>query len=229
MLGTETLARTGLLSGDSPQGLVFPALFSIGVILVSTNFANIHLDTHMVLAGDLNLAAYGQLEIGGVAIGPQYRYVMLAMLVINATFLTLFYQKLKVTTFDPQFASSLGIRTTMLNTAFMFLVLVTVTAAFNAAGAILVIALMITPPATAYLLSNNLPTMLFLTVIIAVAGAFAGFAVAYVVNAATSAAMSVFYGLLFIAAPGGEWIRRHCRQAVSKNAAFPRRPEVSGV
>lgn len=141
VLGTETLARTGLLSGDSPQGPVFPALFSIGVILVSTNFANIHLDTHMVLAGDLNLAAYGQLEIGGVAIGPQYLYVMLAMLVINATFLTLFYQKLKVTTFDPQFASSLGIRTTMLNTAFMFLVSVTVTAAFNAAGAILVIAL----------------------------------------------------------------------------------------
>lgn len=218
VLGAEALARTGLLSGDSPQGLIFPALFSIGVILVSTNFANIHLDTHMVLAGDLNLAAYGQLEVGGVAIGPQYLYVMLAMLVINVVFLTMFYQKLKVTTFDPKFASSLGLRTTMLNTAFMFLVSVTVTAAFNAAGAILVIALMITPPATAYLLSNNLPTMIALTVVIAIAGAFAGFGVAYILNAATSAAMAVFYGVVFIAALGGERMMRRRQRVPSKTA-----------
>lgn len=212
VLGAEALARTGLLSGDAPQGLVFPALFSVGVILVSTNFANIHLDTHMVLAGDLNLAAYGQLEIGGVPLGPQYLYVMLVVLAINVIFLTVFYQKLKVTTFDPQFATSLGIRTNFVNVAFMFLVSATVTAAFNAAGAILVIALMITPPATAYLLSTNLPTMIFLTVVIAVVGAFAGFGVAYVLNAATSAAMSVFYGVLFIAALGAERIRRRRRQ-----------------
>lgn len=219
VLGAEALARTGLLSGDSPQGLIFPALFSIGVILVSTNFANIHLDTHMVLAGDLNLAAYGQLEVGGVAIGPQYLYVMLAMLVINVVFLTMFYQKLKVTTFDPKFASSLGLRTTMLNTAFMFLVSVTVTAAFNAAGAILVIALMITPPATAYLLSNNLPTMIALTVVVAIVGAFAGFGVAYILNAATSAAMAVFYGVVFIAALGGERMMRRRRQRVPSKTA----------
>lgn len=212
VLGAEALARTGLLSGDAPQGLVFPALFSVGVILVSTNFANIHLDTHMVLAGDLNLAAYGQLEIGGVPLGPQYLYVMLVVLAINVIFLTVFYQKLKVTTFDPQFATSLGIRTNFVNVALMFLVSATVTAAFNAAGAILVIALMITPPATAYLLSTNLPTMIFLTVVIAVVGAFAGFGVAYVLNAATSAAMSVFYGMLFIAALGAERIRRRRRQ-----------------
>lgn len=219
VLGAEALARTGLLSGDSPQGLIFPALFSIGVILVSTNFANIHLDTHMVLAGDLNLAAYGQLEVGGVAIGPQYLYVMLAMLVINVVLLTMFYQKLKVTTFDPKFASSLGLRTTMLNTAFMFLVSVTVTAAFNAAGAILVIALMITPPATAYLLSNNLPTMIALTVVVAIVGAFAGFGVAYILNAATSAAMAVFYGAVFIAALGGERMMRRRRQRVPSKTA----------
>src|SRR5690625_6129699 len=46
VLGSEWLTRTGLLTGDAPQGLVFPALFSGGVILVSVNFANVHLDTH---------------------------------------------------------------------------------------------------------------------------------------------------------------------------------------
>lgn len=198
VLGSEWLTRTGLLTGDAPQGLVFPALFSVGVILVSTNFANVHLDTHAVLVGDLNLAAFTHISVGGVSIGPPYLYVMLAVLVINATFLAVFYPRLKVTTFDPQFAQSLGVRTGWLNTAFMFLVSVTVTAAFNAAGAILVIALMIVPPATAYLLTQRLPVMIGLTVVIAAGGAVAGFWLAYVLDAATSAGMAVFYGLIFI-------------------------------
>ncbi len=222
VLGAEWLGRTGLITGDAPQGLIFPALFSIGVILVSTNFANIHLDTHMVLAGDLNLAAYRQLEVGGVAIGPQYLYVMLAVLLVNVVFLTLLYQQLKLTTFDPQFATSLGIRTKLVNTAFMFLVSVTVTAAFNAAGAILVIALMITPPATAYLLSKTLPTMLILTVVIAIIGTLAGFSAAYVLNAATSAMMSVFYGLLFsIAVVVERLLRRRAHSKEGMTASHP--------
>ncbi|MDJ1370239.1 metal ABC transporter permease [Gulosibacter molinativorax] len=197
VLGSEWLSRTGLLTGDASQGLIFPALFSGGVILVTLNFANVHLDTHAVLVGDLNLAAWQQLIIGGASWGPVYLYVMLAVLLVNLAFLGLFYAKLKVTTFDAQFATSLGIRSGLLNTAFMFLVSVTVTAAFNAAGAILVIALVVVPAATAYLLSTRLSVMIALTTGIAVAGALAGFWLAYVLDAATSAGMSVFYGLVF--------------------------------
>lgn len=199
VLGSEWLARTGLLTGDAPQGLIFPALFSAGVILVTLEFANIHLDTHAVLAGDLNIAAWQPLIIAGTHLGPAYLYVMLGVLLINVVFLTLFYSKLKVTTFDPEFATSLGIRSRLLNTAFMFLVSVTITAAFNAAGAILVIALVVVPPATAYLLTTRLPVMIALTALIAIGGALAGFWVAYVLNVATSAGMSLFYGLVFAA------------------------------
>lgn len=197
VLGSEWLTRTGLLTGDAPQGLIFPALFSVGVIMVTLNFANVHLDTHAVLVGDLNLAAAHDLYLGGVSVGPAYLYVMLGVLLLNVLFLVALYPKLKVTTFDAEFASSLGIRSGLVNSAFMFMVSLTVTAAFNAAGAILVLALMIGPPATAYLLSKRLPLMLALTAVIAIAGALAGFWLAYVLNAATSAGMAVFYGLLF--------------------------------
>lgn len=200
VLGGEWLTRTGLLTGDAPQGLIFPALFSVGVILITLNFANVHLDTHAVLVGDLNLAAFAQLTVGGVSVGPQYLYVMLGVLALNVVFLTLFYPKLKVTTFDAGFATTLGLRTGLLNTAFMFLVSVTVTAAFYAAGAILVIALMIVPPAAAYLLSRRLPVMIGLTVAIAAGGALIGFWIAYALDAATSAGMAVFYGALFAVA-----------------------------
>lgn len=221
VLGAEWLSRTGLLTGDAPQGLIFPALFSGGVIMVSMNFANIHLDTHMVLAGDLNIAAFRHLIIGGVSVGPSYLYVMLGVLLINAIFLGVFYSKLKVTTFDPQFARSLGIRTGLLNAAFMFIVSVTVTAAFNASGAILVIALVVVPPATAYLLSTRLPVMIALTVVIAVTGALAGFWIAYALDAATSAGMAVFYGIMFAAVLLGTRVTQRRRQLRKRAAPLP--------
>lgn len=197
VLGSEYLSRTGLLAGDSPQGLVFPALFSFGVILISLNFANIHLDTHVVLVGDFNLVAFIPMVVGGVSIGPSYLYFMAAVGIINAVFIAIFYSHLKITTFDTEFASTIGVRTGAVNTAFMFLVSFTVTAAFNAAGAILIVALIVVPPATAYLLTDRLEVMIGLTVLIAAGGALAGFWIAFHLNAATSAGMSVFYGILF--------------------------------
>lgn len=237
VLGSEWLSRTGLLTGDAPQGLIFPALFSIGVIMVTLNFGNIHLDTHTVLVGDLNLAAFRQVTIGGVSLGPSYLYVMLAVLTVNIVFLTAFYPKLKVTTFDPEFATSIGIRSGLLNTGFMFLVSLTVTAAFNAAGAILVIALMIIPPATAHLLSRRLPTMLALTAIIAVVGSFAGFWIAYAFNAATSAGMAVFYGIVFAVTYVGVRLARQVARRDSRRSQMSRthtapvadRPRGSGA
>ncbi|MCS5478563.1 metal ABC transporter permease [Corynebacterium sp. YIM 101645] len=196
-LGSEWLARTGLLAGDAPQGLIFPALFAVGVIMVSGHFANVHLDTHVVLVGDLNLASFDHLILGDRDLGPTHMWLMLAVFALNAVFLAFTWHRLAAATFDPEFAQLLGIRTRRLNLVLMFLVSVTVTAAFHAAGAILVIALMVTPAATAALLTDRLPRMLAWTLAIAVGGALAGFQLAYRLDAATSAAMSVFYGLFF--------------------------------
>lgn len=209
VLGAEYLGRTGLITGDAPQGLVFPALFSVGVILVTRNFADVHLDTHVVLVGDLNLAAFEELTIGGTPIGPRYLFVMLAVAAANALFLRATFPALTVTTFDPRFAATIGIHTRALTTAFMFMVSVTVTAAFNAAGAILVIALMIIPAAAAYLLTRTLKAMISVVILIAVAGAIGGFWIAYALDTATSAAMSVCYGLVFAAAYATNRIRRY--------------------
>lgn len=197
VLGSEYLARTGLIAGDAPQGLVFPALFSIGVILVSLEFSDVHLDTHTVLVGDLNLAGFRQLTIAGLEVGPEALYVMLGVVALNALFVGLFYPRLKLATFDAAFAHSIGIRTGLLNAVLMLLVAVTVTAAFNVAGAILVIALMVVPAATALLLTRRLSRMIAATLGIAAGGALAGFWLAYFLDAPTSAGMAVFQGLVF--------------------------------
>ena len=200
VLCNEWLIRTNLLSGDAPQGLVFPALFAAGVILVTMDFSHIHLHTEVVLIGDLNLAAFRQLTVNGVSIGPRYLYIMLAVLIVNVTFIALFYSRLKLTTFDSEFAAVLGMRTQLFNTAFMFLVSVTVVAAFHAAGALLVISLLVVPAASAHLISKRLSVLLALTAVFAVAGALGGFWIAYALNAATSAGMALFYGVLFVSA-----------------------------
>ncbi|MEM6305122.1 MAG: metal ABC transporter permease [Pseudomonadota bacterium] len=199
VLGNEWLSDTGLLAGDAPQGLIFPALFAGGIILVSLDMQHVHLDTNAVLVGDLNLAAFPAVIVDGINFGPQYLYVMLGVLLLNAAFIGVFFHRLKITTFDRELAEVMGIRARLLNTAFMFLVSVTVVAAFKAAGAILVISLLVVPAATAKLMSRRLPVMMALTAFFAVAGALGGFWIAYVLNTGTSAAMAVFYGVTFVA------------------------------
>ena len=213
VLGAEFLERTGLIAGDAPQGLVFPALFSLGVIAVTLDFGDVHLDTHTVLVGDLNIAAFEQLVVGGIAIGPSYLHVMLGMLALNALFLTAFWRPLVASTFDRPFATSIGIRTRLLHLSFMLLVALTVTAGFHAAGAILVIALVVVPAAVALLLSRRLVVVIALAVGIAAGGALMGFGAAYALDAATSAGMAVTYGILFFVVLGVTALRRRRRVA----------------
>ena len=215
VIGTEYLHNTGLLEGDAPLGLIFPALFSIGIILVSQRFSNVHLDEHVVLAGDLNLAAFIHLELAGLSLGPRYLYVMLAILLVNLAFIWRFYKELELTTFDPTLAELLGFRVRPLHYAFMFLVSVTITAAFYAAGSILSVALMIVPAATARLVTKRLVHLLALTAVIAVLGAVAGFAAAYALDAATSGMMAFVFGAVFVLVLAGEraWAALRPRRA----------------
>ena len=151
-------------------------------------------------------------------------YVMLAVLMVNIAFIALFYPMLKVTTFDPEFAAVLGLPTRLLYTAFMFLVSVTVVAAFHAAGALLVISLLVVPAATALLISQRLSVMLALTAVFAVMGALAGFWIAYVLNAATSAGMALFYGLMFVSVALADKLAIRVRRERQSKAGSDERP-----
>lgn len=199
VLGADWLAKTRMIAGDAPLGLIFPALFAVGVILVSSRLTDLHLDVHVVLVGDLNLASFDRLVVGDVDLGPSYLYVMLAVVALNAAFLVAFYPQLQAATFDPGFARLLGVRTGVLDTAFMFLVSVTVTAAFHAAGALLIIALVVTPAATAQIFAVRMGQLIAWTLAFAGLGAGFGFGLAYALDASTSAGMAVFYGLQFAA------------------------------
>lgn len=193
----ELLQRTRLVKEDAAIGLVFPALFSIGVILIARHAGNVHLDTDAVLLGELVFAPFDRLVIGGVDVGPRVLWVMGVILLLNALFVTIFYKELKVTTFDPGLAAALGFSPILIHYLFMSLVSVTAVGAFDAVGSILVVAMMIGPPATAYLLTDRLRTMVLLSAAVGAIGAVAGYFLSAWLDASIAGCMAVTIGVCF--------------------------------
>jgi manganese/zinc/iron transport system permease protein len=193
----ELTHRTRLVREDAAIGLVFPALFSIGVILVSRYAGDVHLDLDAVLLGEIAFAPFQRAVLFGLDLGPRALWVMLVILLLNAAFIALFYKELKLTTFDSALAASLGFAPGLLHYAFMTLVSVTAVGAFDAVGSVLVIALMIAPPAAAYLLSERLSRMIGLSVAIGAASAIGGYWLAHAVDASIAGSMATMAGLLF--------------------------------
>lgn len=99
--GVAALQRSGRLHSDAAIGTVFPALFALGVFLVSRFFAHVHLDTDAVLAGNLEFAAAELLIVGDTVLGPQALWVMGGLLAADALFVFLCFKELKLITFDP--------------------------------------------------------------------------------------------------------------------------------
>lgn len=206
VVAVETLGRTRALAGDSALGLIYPLLFSIGVILVSRRFAGLPITEHSILIGDINFAAATPLYAGGVLLGPRPIVVMGAILIVNALFVSLFFKELKITTFDPAFGDSGGFNPSAVHYTLMTLVSITIVGAFEAVGAVLVVALLIGPPASAFLLTRRLHTMIALGALIGAGSAVAGFALAYHTDSATSGTMAMVIGaiflIVFVTAPG---------------------------
>ena len=91
----EALIRTRLVPEDASIGIVFPALFSIGVILISRGASDVHLDTDAVLLGELAFAPFHRLTVGGADLGPAALWSMGAILVVNAVLILLAWKELK--------------------------------------------------------------------------------------------------------------------------------------
>lgn len=193
----EVLNRTRLVREDAAIGLVFPALFSLAVILISRYAGNVHLDTDAVLLGEIALAPFERFRPFGFDVGPVSLYVMSAILLLNLLFIVVFYKELKLATFDPALAAALGFSPGLIHYALMALVSVTAVGAFETVGSILVVALMIAPPVSAYLLTDSLPRMLGLSALFGVLGAIGGYWLAHWLDASIAGSMATMAGLLF--------------------------------
>lgn len=163
----EGLQRTGLMREDSAIGVTFPLFFSIAIILITRYASDIHLDVDAVLMGELAFAPFNRLNINGTDMGPKSFWVMLVIFIIDVIFVGFFYKELKLSTFDPEYARSIGISTVLMQYALMTLVSLTAVGAYDAVGSVLVVGYMVGPGLTAYLLTNRLSHMIGISMIVA--------------------------------------------------------------
>lgn len=194
----EMLKNTNLVSEDSATGLVFTSLFGIGVIIISKYARNVHLDTDAVLLGEIAFAPFRRFNTGNIDLGPKSLYIMSAILFVNIVFISLFYKELKIATFDPSLAFVLGISPGLIHYGLMAVVSITAIGAFDTVGSILVVALMVVPPLTAYLLTDKLKFMIPLSAILGVLTGVLGYRAAHLFDVSISGSMATISGIMFL-------------------------------
>jgi manganese/zinc/iron transport system permease protein len=194
----EFIQKTGLVKKDTAIGLVFPALFSIGVILIAKNANDVHLDIDAVLLGELAFAPFDRLLFNDIDLGPKSLWVIGTILLITITLLIMFFKELKLSTFDKGLAATLGFSPILIHYGLMTVSSITVVGAFDAVGAILVVALMIAPAASAYLLTNDLKKMLLLSCTFGVFAAISGYWLANLLDGSIAGSMTTMLGVTFL-------------------------------
>lgn len=194
----EWFYRRARIQVDASIGITFTWLFAIGVILVSLYTGNVDLDQDCVLYGEISYIPFNTLWIGDTSFGPAPVWLQGGNLVLVILGIIFGFRGLFITSFDAGFAGSLGIKTGVWHYLLMGAVSLTVVLSFNAVGAILVVAFLVVPPATAYLLSKKLKTMIWLTSAFGIASAVSGFYLAVWWNASISASMAVAAGGFFV-------------------------------
>lgn len=161
VLIAEWTQRWGRLDAGSALGVVFTSFFALGLLLIRQAADSAHIDPSCVLYGNLELIVMD--TVPGTTI-PRAAVVNGLAMLVNLALWLLFYKELQLTAFDPGFAETVGIPAARLNYGAITATAMTVVAAFETVGSILVIAMLIVPVATARLLTDRLPTMIAVSV-----------------------------------------------------------------
>jgi manganese/zinc/iron transport system permease protein len=219
----EMLHARSRLKQDAAIGITFSTLFAVGVILIKIYGSHTDLDLDCVLFGKMDIVADDKLLLLGLP-APVLTMGVIALAV--CMLVVLFYKELLVSSFDEKLAASMGINPRLVHYLLMSSLSVVVVAAFTSVGAILVIAMLILPAATAYLLTDRLWLMLCLSVAHSAVSAIGGLHLAVALRVPTAPAAVVVGAALFAAAwlgsPAqglvGLWLRR---RAMSKGRGTP--------
>ncbi len=194
----EFIQKTELVKEDTAIGLVFPVMFSIGVILIAQNANDIHLDIDAVLLGELAFAPFDRFVVNEYDLGPKSLWIVGSIVGVTLVLLGAFFKELKLSTFDADLSSVLGFSPIIIHYGLMTVASVTTVGAFESVGAILVVALMIAPAAIAYLLTDDLKKMLGLACFFGVLSAITGYWVANILDASIAGSMATVLGILFL-------------------------------
>ncbi|RAS89123.1 metal ABC transporter permease [Priestia endophytica] len=220
----QLLNQSGVQS-DAAIGVVFTSLFALGVVLVTIYADKVHLDVNHALMGDITFVPWNTLELFGYFLGPKAVWMLGTVALINFILMWIFYKELKITSFDPQMALALGIPVTFIHYLLMGMLSLSTVASFDSVGAILVVAMLIAPGATAYLLTDRLIIMIILSAAVGAVAAVVGYYSASYWNISIAGAMAASCGFLFLLAflfssKHGLFFKQLSQQKLKQSEAF---------
>jgi len=208
---TQWISSWGNVDRGASMGIVFTTLFALGLLLIVQAADRVDLDPGCVLYGAIELTpldTVGQIAVGGAVLEIPRAFVVLGIVAgINLLLVTIFFKEFRLSSFDPELATTQGFPAGLMHYLLMTMVAVTTVASFEAVGSIIVIAMLVVPAATAHLLTDRLGWMLVISSLVGVAAAGLGHLMALTVprwfgfqDTNTSGMMAVAVGLLFLLA-----------------------------
>ena len=185
----EALSKSRKISNDAAVGIVFPLFFSLA--------KNVHLDTDMVLTGELTLAPFDTISLFGMTL-PKSLVVMSVMVVVNIIYVAINFRTLSISTFDPTYANTVGISMGLLYYSLMTMISMTAVASFTTVGAILSISFFICPAASAYLITKKIKMTILVAILYAIINSIIAYFTAIRYNVSISGMCAGISGITFM-------------------------------
>jgi manganese/iron transport system permease protein len=186
-LAMQFVKQKSRLREDAVIGLVFTALFALGLLMASIWPTSVSIQT-IVLGNILAIADEDVVQVAIIA-------------AVSLAILVLIWKDLMVTFFDENHARSIGINTPLLKIVFFTLLSACTVAALQTVGACLVIAMVVTPGATAYLLTDRFGRLILISVALGVGTSFLGAYISYFLDGATVTLQTLLFVAAFVFAP----------------------------
>lgn len=178
------IKSNSIIKSDTAIGITFSSFLALGIILIG--IANSSTDLFHILFG--NILAVQDLDM----------WITIAVALLVLTTITIFFRPLLLTTFDPTLAKSIGVKVTFYHYLLMVILTLVAVTAMQSVGTILIVALLITPAATAYLYANSLKTMIFLSSGFGALASVLGLFIGYSFNIAAGSSIVLTSALLFL-------------------------------
>ena len=178
------IKSNSIIKSDTAIGITFSSFLALGIILIG--IANSSTDLFHILFG--NILAVQDLDM----------WITIAVALLVLTTITIFFRPLLLTSFDPILAKSIGVKVTFYHYLLMVILTLVAVTAMQSVGTILIVALLITPAATAYLYANSLKTMIFLSSGFGALASVLGLFIGYSFNIAAGSSIVLTSALLFL-------------------------------
>ncbi|WP_137788863.1 metal ABC transporter permease [Bacillus sp. E(2018)] len=182
-IGIGYVSQNSRIKHDMAIGIMFTSMFAVGIVII----------TMMKSSADLYHILFGNV----LAVRMSDMWITLGIGVLVIGLVVLFYKELLVSTFDPTMAQSYGLPNKWIHYCLMAVLTMVTVASLQTVGIVLVVAMLITPAATAYLLTNRLSVMIYLSALIGVISSVFGLYFSFTYNLASGATIVLVSAFLF--------------------------------